>query len=144
MLFSIILFFTVLEALHEGLALRGLKKVAAVFEFIKIMGIPALVLFWPWLINTDADLFDYYNNVNTWHFWRYLFVHLILGWTFIRYGIFNIILNIAAGLPVIHIGTVKLIDRLETRIFKKQYPGPAFFIPRIILLAIGLSLVFRL
>ena len=143
-LLSIILFFTVLEAVYEGLALRGFKKVAAVIEFIKLMGIPALVLFWPWLIRSDMELEDYYTNPHTWHFWRYLFVHLVLGWTFIRFGIFNIIYNKAAGLPIIHIGTVKLLDRLEKRIFNNQYPGPSFFVPRIILLALGLGLIFQL
>lgn len=143
-LLSIILFFTVLEAVHEGLALRGKKGIAAAIEFVKLMGLPVLVLFWPWLIRSDIELADYYYNVHQWHFWRYLFVNLILGWTFIRFGIFNIILNISAGLPIMHVGTVKLIDKLETRIFKKMVPGPSFFIPRILLLAAGLSLILHL
>jgi len=150
-LLSIILFFTVLEAVHEGLALRGrlrhstiCKKIAAAIEFVKLMGIPALVLFWPWLIRSDIELADYYYNVHPWHFWRYLFVHLILGWTCIRFGIFNIILNIAAGLPVIHVGTVKLTDRIEKWIFKKFVPGPSFWVPRLVLLLLGLGLIFQL
>jgi len=150
-LLGIILFFTVLEAVHEGLALRGrrtgktiYKKIAAGIEFIKLMGIPALVLFWPWLIRSDMYLEDYYINPHTNHFWRTLFVHLILGWTFIRFGIFNPILNLVAGLSIMHIGTVKLLDRLEKWIFRNQLPGPSFFIPRILLLAAGISLIFRI
>ena len=144
MLLSIILFFTVLEAVHEGLAHRGIKKIAAAIEFLKLMGIPALVLFWPWLVNADTNLYDYFFNPHRWHFWRYLFVHLILGWTFIRFGIFNIIFNLTAGLPIMYVGTVKVIDRIEKWLFKKQLPGPSFFIPRILLLAVGLSLIFRI
>jgi len=143
-LLSIILFFIVFEAVHEGLAFRGKKRIAAAVEFVRLMGVPALVLFWPWLIRSNIELADYYYNVHTWHFWRYLFVHLILGWTFIRFGIFNIIFNISAGLPIMHVGTVKLIDRLEKRIFKTQLPGPSFFIPRILLLAAGISLILRI
>ena len=91
MLLSIILFFTVLEALHEGLYQRGKKKIAAAIEFVKLLGIPALVLFWPLMVDGNMDLKPYYDD--SWHFWRYLFVHVIIGWLCIRYALFNPIIN---------------------------------------------------
>lgn len=143
-LLAIILFFTILEAVHEGLAMRGRGTVAGVVEFVKLMGLPALVLFWPWLIRADMELSDYYYNVHTWHFWRYLVVHLIIGWVCIRYAIFDGIHNIAGKLGLYHIGTVKFYDRWLAKLFKNQYPEPSFWVPRLVLLGLGVGLIFQL
>ena len=143
MLLSIILFFTVLEAVHEGLASRGIKKVAAAIEFVKLMGIPALVLFWPLLVDGNIELKDYYSD--SWHFWRYLFVHVIIAWLCIRYALFNPIYNLSAKLPLGYIGTVKVTDRLERWIFRNHLHLNSFLWPRFIALLLGVGLIlFRL
>jgi len=138
-LLSIILFFTVLEAVHEGLAHRGMKKIAAAIEFVKLMGIPALVLFWPLLVNDNLDLKPYYAD--GWHFWRYLFVHVIIAWLCIRYAIFNPIHNLSAGYPFTYIGTVKMTDRIERWIFRNHLHANSFIWPRLIALLLGVGLI---
>lgn len=143
-LLSIILFFTVLEAVHEGLSMHSKGAIAGVIEFIKLMGLTSLVIFWPWIVRDNQGLADYYSNPHTWHFWRYFVVNLVIGWVFIRYAIFDGIHNVAGKLGLYHIGTVKFYDRWMAKLFKDQYPEPSFWVPRLILLAVGLSLILKL
>lgn len=143
-LLTIILFFTLLEALHEGLALQGKGALAGNVEFVKLMGLTALVLFLPWIILGNEKLNDYYFNPHRWHFWRYLLPHLVIGWVCIRYAIFDGVHNIAAKLDLYHIGTVKFYDRWLKKLTKNQYPGPTFWVPRIVLLMLGVGLILQL
>jgi hypothetical protein len=143
-LLGIILFFTILEAVHEGLHLRGWKTIASYVEYLKLIGIPAMVLFLPWLLQSDPKLWDYYSNPYHWHFWRFLLPELIIGWLCIRFGIFNPIHNLAAGLKVSYLGSTKNIDKLEKWIFRNQYPGPSFWVPRLVLLLLGVGLVLNI
>jgi hypothetical protein len=137
----IIVFFTILEAVHEGLALRGKGTVAGMIEAIKLAGLPALIIVV--YFDTQYDQ-DYFNPFYPWKFYRFFLPHFILGWLFVRYALFDGIHNLAAKLDLYYIGTVKFYDRILARITKKQYPGPTFWIPRILLLAAGVSLLLRI
>lgn len=140
-LLGIILFFTILEAIHEGLHFRGMKTLAGVVEFVKLTGMLLLVI----LLYFDQTYDEYFVDRDyLWHFWRYFFVHLILGWLFIRYALFDIIHNLAGKLNWYHMGTVKIYDRVISWIFRNQYPEPSFWVPRVALLVVGITLILRI
>lgn len=143
-LLGIILFFTVFEAVHEGLALRGKGTIAGVVEFVKLIGLTALVIFWPMIVMKDPNLWDYYANPHSWHFWRYFVPELTIGWVCVRFSVFDIIHNLAGKLGLYHKGTVKFYDRWINWIFRNQYPEPSFWVPRIVLLGLGLGLILKL
>lgn len=103
-LLAIILFLTVLEAVHEGLTLRYKILgnipgwIPGIVEAIKLAGIVVLI-----------PLIIYFTN-NGWEIvslWQY-----VLGWVLIRYAIFDPTHNLVAGLPIFYVGNTKLYDRL--------------------------------
>lgn len=145
MLLSIILFLTIFEAVHEGLALRGknvgssrLGTIAGLVEMVKLTGLVAIILL---LIYTER--YDDYLH-SGWHFWRWLVLQLVLGWLCIRYSIFDFIHNLAAGLELIYIGKTKLYDKFLRWLTKKQPPFQFHFWTRAVLLGVGLSLILKL
>ena len=141
LLLGIIVFFTVLEAVHEGLALRGKGTIAGVIELVKLAGLPALIIIV--YLDTQYDN-DYFQPFDSWRFFRFFLPHLILGWIFVRYALFDGIHNIAAKLDLYYIGTVKFYDRFIGWLFRHQYPEPSFWVPRIVLLLAGVSLLMRI
>lgn len=143
-LLGIILFFTILEAIHEGLALQGKGTIAGVVEFVKLAGLTAIVAFMPMIVLNDLELSDYYINPHKWHFWRFFLPEFVIGWICIRYALFDGIHNLAGKLKLYHKGTVKFYDRWITKLFKNQYPGPSFWVPRIVLFMLGVGLILQL
>jgi hypothetical protein len=144
-LFAIILFLTIFEATHEGLALLGkntgnarLGTIAGLVEMFKLTGMVAIVLL---LIHTD-----YYDDYlsSGWHFWRWLALQLVIGWLCIRYAIFDFIHNAFAGIDIWYIGKMKLYDKFFTMLLKRQPKARFFVITRILLLVLGLNMIFTL
>lgn len=128
--------FIVLEAVHEGLAHRGKGTIAGVVETIKLAGVIVMIA---WLMHTR---FPYYENL--YNLLRYAVLSLVLGTGFIRYAIFDFIFNSCAGLPLYHVGTVKLYDRLIRWITKNQAPVLFFWSTRIPALAVGMALIVKI
>jgi hypothetical protein len=144
-LLSIILFLTILEAVHEGLALRGkiqgssrLGTIAGLVEMVKLTGLVAIVLL---LLHTGR--YDDYLH-SGWHFWRWLALQLVLGWLCIRYSIFDFIHNIAAGLSLVYIGKTKLYDKFLRWLTKTTPPFAFHFWTRVVCLGVGLGLILKL
>ncbi|RLD56997.1 MAG: hypothetical protein DRI97_06275, partial [Bacteroidetes bacterium] len=142
---TIILFLTIMEAIHEGLALRGknegsarLGTIAGLVEMVKLTGMVTIILF---LIYSDH--YDDYL-ASPWHFWRWLVLQLVVGWLALRYGLFDWIHNICAGLDWKYIGKTKLYDKFLRKLMGKQPPFPFHFWTRIVLLGIGLGLILKL
>ena len=137
-LLGIILFLTVLEAVHEGLALRGKGNLAGKVEMFKLAGIVAIIL---WALATDKH--QLYQDNGFWYMIWHLAVPLIIGWAFIRYAIFDFIYNACAGLPLTYIGKTKDFDLWFAKITRKQEPKFFFWWTRPIFLLTGLSVILR-
>lgn len=144
-LLSIILFLTIFEAVHEGLALRGkndgssrLGTIAGLVEMVKLTGLVGIVML---LIYTPK--YDYYLS-SPHHFWVWFTIPLVIGWLALRYSIFDWIHNLCAGLDWKYIGKTKLYDKFLRWLTKKQPPFPFHFWTRLILLGLGLGLILKL
>ena len=98
-LLSIILFLTILEAVHEGLALRGkntgnsrLGTIAGIVEMVKLTGLALMI---PFLMYIDD--YDYYFSSYR-HFFLWFLPSYFIGWMALRNGIFDVIHNLFAGI----------------------------------------------
>ena len=94
----IALFLIVFEAIYEGLAIKGKNLVSEVVEFV-YRAVLTLVLF-AWvtgiksIINADVQ-----------------FIRIIIGYVLLRFSIFDVIWNLAAGQPINFVGNTKLFDK---------------------------------
>jgi hypothetical protein len=146
-LLAIILFLTVLEAMHEGLKLRTdhvgynfPSWLPGAIEMVKLTGMVVIILF---LIKTD-HWSDYTGIRDSWKFWGYLVPQFTLGWIFIRYAIFDYIYNLCAGLSLDYIGKTKLYDQFWRWALRKQYIPWVHFWSRLIFILAGISLVLKI
>jgi len=145
-LLAIILFLTILEAVHEGLASRYRNTgkpaswVPGVIEAIKLVGIAAMVPFLLWYTGYD----EYLKPHSMWKFWQVFLPQYILGFVFIRYAIFDIFYNICAGNRWSYIGNTKLIDRLIRKITAKVPWGYWSLVTRSVLGLAGISLILKI
>ena len=144
-LLSIILFLTIFEAIHEGLALRGeitgtsrLKTIAGLVEMVKLTGLVGIVML---LIYTPA--YDYYLSTPR-HFFVWFMIPLVIGWLSLRYAVFDFTHNLCAGLAITYIGKTKLYDKFLRWLTRKQPPFQFHLWTRFILLLLGLGLIIRL
>jgi len=143
-LLIIIFGLTLLEATHEGYALKGRRlgisifgTIAGVIEFIKHVGIVIMVVYL-------LHCFTYAYHFQSFK-WIFLFTgQLALGWAALRYSVFDFAHNLAAGIPLFYIGNMKLYDKFLQWLLKRQIKSRFFIITRIVLLAAGLSLILRL
>jgi hypothetical protein len=131
-LLGIILFLTVLEAIHEGLALRyrvKLEWVPGIIEAVKLLGIVVLI-----------PLIQYLVLEQGWRIESLLMY--FFGWVLLRYAIFDPIHNLCAGKPIFYVGYTKLYDKVLLKIDKKQ--GVLFHsFTKPIALACALLLIFQ-
>lgn len=144
-LLAIILFLTIFEALHEGIALRGknegdskLGTAAGVVEMFKLTGLALILPFLMW-----TDHYEYYFNSYR-HFFLWFLPSYIIGWISLRYGIFDVIHNLSAGIDWKYIGKTKLYDKFLRWLTKKQPPFHFHLWTRAILLVLGVALLIRL
>lgn len=115
-IFLIALFLITFEALQEGFKIRGRHTLSASIEFIYLAGM-AVLIFMAW--------------------------KPILGLIFLRFAIFDGILNTVAGQPFFYIGTTKYYDRAWRWFFKiTKFPENQWMgMWKLILGLIGLTLL---
>jgi hypothetical protein len=77
---------------------------------------------WLWHLYKSLMILGYLISIGLSHemYWRKILV-LIIGYTLVRVGIFDLIYNVATkkAHPMQYIGETALIDRILSRIFKK-------------------------
>ena len=110
---GVALFLIVFEAVPEGLALAGHKTIAGIIEFVFLAGItltvfayftthyPNRVGFYYTYMSIEQKSVNWYNK----NYWYY-----IAGYILLRFALFDIVHNLAAGLPVFYIGITKWFD----------------------------------
>ena len=104
------LFLIVTEALYDGLKMRGKHTFSARVELLYLI-IVILIMF-AFLLGIQTP-FEY-------HFvplWK-----VIVGYVFLRFAIFNLILNTVAGLKLSFVGTTKDTDKIMQWLMNKGVP----------------------
>lgn len=104
MIFLIVLFLIVLEAVSEGLYDNGSKTLSGVFEFILRVVTMLVVLFWLYGINSP-----FIYELPLWQ--------LIGGYVLLRFALFDAVYNLIRCLPVFYIGSTKIYDKLWRKFF---------------------------
>lgn len=111
---GVALFLIVFEAVPEGLALAGHKTVAGIIEFVFLAGI-TLTVFAYFTQKYPMRKICYYKiNIipsMTKSYWYY-----VIGYVLLRFTLFDIIHNLAAGLPVFYIGITKWFDAIMSQL----------------------------
>jgi hypothetical protein len=144
-LIIIIVFLTVMEAIHEGLALRGknegssrLGTIAGIVEMIKLAGMVVIVMFLLYTKRYDS----YYDQM--WKFWAYFLPSLLVGWGGIRYALFDFFHNWFAHLDIWYIGKMKLFDKMMGKLLKRQVKPRFFVITRLWFIVLGVAVLLHL
>lgn len=104
MIFLIVLFLIIAEAISEALYDKGTKTLSGVFEFILRAATTLVVLFW--LFGIDSP-FGYELSL----------FKLIGGYVLLRFALFDVTYNLVRGLPVFYVGETKLYDKLWRKFF---------------------------
>jgi len=91
------LFLILTEALYEGFKIRQKHILSATIEFIHRMIIILIAFAWVNGITFQYEVLP--------------FTRVIIGFIFLRFGIFDVILNLSAGLKLYYIGSTKLFDK---------------------------------
>jgi len=99
----IALFLIVFEAVYEGLVVRGKSLASEVVELV-YRAVLTLVLF-AWVTGAKSII-----NIDI------QFIRIIVGYVFLRFSIFDVIWNLAAGQPINFIGSTKLFDKFLQKI----------------------------
>jgi len=94
----IALFLIVFEAVYEGLVVRGKSLASEVVELV-YRAVLTLVLF-AWVTGAKSII-----NIDI------QFIRIIVGYVFLRFSIFDVIWNFAAGQPINFVGSTKLFDK---------------------------------
>ena len=116
----IALFLIMFEACYEGFKLRKWHIVSEIIEFIYLACITFVIFGWynGYFATTPTNP----------DFWFVLF-----GYVLLRYAIFDLIHNMAAGLPLFYIGNTKLFDKIQAKL------GAFILVPKILSLLIGIT-----
>lgn len=98
------LFLILFEAIPEGLADSGRKRIAGLLEFIYLAVVTVSIFLWICNINIpvsmQGDMLGYG----------------LLGYIFLRFAIFDYIYNLAVGQGLGFIGSTKFYDRILSKI----------------------------
>ena len=132
--------FYFLEALHEGLKLRKVRYVPGVIEFIKLALLPVFVF---WMLDT-TDYDTYFQEGNRWQLPWHFVAPLVGGMVLLRYGMFDFVHNLTAGINIYYIGSSKFYDKILALITKKQNIALFFWLTRVLALLVGVFLLIRL
>jgi hypothetical protein len=134
-LLGIILYLTVLEAVHEGITLNrrimvdlDFKWIPGIIEAFKLAGIVALIPSIQYMVTRGWQIESY--------------AEYALGWVFVRYTIFDPIHNLSAGLPIFHFGETKIYDRIFKQI-DGMWGNFFHYFTRFVTLVTGLLLVLK-
>jgi phosphoglycerol transferase MdoB-like AlkP superfamily enzyme len=95
------------EAIYEGLKNRGKHIPSEIIEFLLLTIIVLVAFAW-------TSGIPYPFDINPAPFWK-----LVAGYCILRFGIFDIFRNIAAGKPISYIGDTKAFDKLLAWIIEK-------------------------
>ena len=126
----IAIFIIVLKAVSDGLVLAHHKEFAGIIEFIWQGGmiLTIFAFFTGVLENQRRDL----NR----------FLRVIAGFLLLRFAIFDLILNVCAGLPLFFIGTTKWYDQIWSWFFATTHVSIQLLIAlKVVSLLIGISLL---
>lgn len=108
------LFLIFFKASFDGLAIRGHKTLAGVINAIYTAIISLIVFAWV----MGIVLFGY----------GYSFAFIIAGFLLLRFALFDVILNLCAGMPIFYIGKTKLWDKAWKKFFKWTNFPPDHFL----------------
>jgi len=111
----IALFLIVFEAVYEGLAIRGKHLASEVVELV-YRAVLILVLF-AWVTGIKSII-----NIDV------QFIRIIVGYVFLRFSIFDVIWNFAAGQPINFVGSTKLFDKFLQVIRNLWGMNPIWFV----------------
>ena len=116
------LFLIILEAVYEGLKVKGKHIASGVIEFIYLTIITLIAFAW---ISGHRAPFEYQEIT----FWK-----IIGGYLLLRFALFDIVWNISAGQKIYYIGRTKLYDK-----FFKTVPISFIWFIRIICIPLALA-----
>jgi hypothetical protein len=124
----IALFLILFEAIPEGLADRGKKRIAGVIEFI-YRAVITLTIFY--ILGGFCKI-----HLTSTPFWQ-----VIVGYVLLRFALFDLCYNLTRKLPVFYIGDTKLFDKFWKWFFKESgIPAEHFLaMVRVISLFIGVT-----
>ncbi|MCU0379332.1 MAG: hypothetical protein MUC78_13845 [Bacteroidales bacterium] len=102
MLLAFVVFWTFLEAFHEGLYDNGRKTISGVIEAALNILLAIIVIAWFLGLNKfDLDI----------PFWK-----AVVGFVLMRYFLFDFVYNITRKLPLTYVGATKIYDRLLSKV----------------------------
>jgi len=104
------LFLIVTESFYEGFKMRGKRTISARIEFLYLAVVS--VVFFAFLLGIQTPFV--YHFVPLWN--------VIIGYVFLRFAIFNLILNTVAGLKLSFVGTTKDTDKIMQWLMSKGVP----------------------
>lgn len=115
---GIALFLIVFEAVPEGLALGGHKMLAGMLEFVFLAVVISTMYayFTQSYFGTSRYNIKYSNYLERVFYTQNNFWWYIAGYVLLRIAIFDIVLNVSAGLPVFYLGDTKLFDIVMTKL----------------------------
>ena len=105
MIFLIVLFLIITEAISEALYDNGSKTLSGVFEFILRAATTIVVLLW--LFGIDSP-FGYELSL----------FQLIGGYVLLRFALFDVTYNLTRGLEVFYVGETKIYDKVWKAFFR--------------------------
>jgi len=127
----LILFLIVFEAFYEGMKIRGWYAVSEWAENIYLAGVTLMSL--AWIAGIQVLHSEYVP------FWK-----LIISYLFIRFALFDLVLNLFADLRWFYIGRTKMFDRFFRWLIEKgRVAVGLIWFARFILLCIALAWVFN-
>ena len=88
----------ILEGIYEGLKTRGKHIASASVEFVFLAFVTMVVLAF---MSGRVTPFDYPDIP----FWK-----IMLGYVFLRFGLFDLVWNVSAGQDIFYMGNTKLYD----------------------------------
>jgi hypothetical protein len=109
-----------LELVYEGLKFRGWSKTSGLIESVFLAFTWLMSFFWitQHILPPQAWVLDYPQN-----FWI-----LIVAALFVRFGIFDLLLNKVRGKPWTYLGNSKVIDIVITWLLEKTRMPMSFFV----------------
>lgn len=106
MIFLIVLFLIIFEALSEALYDNGSKTLSGVLEFILRAATTLVALLW--LYGIDSPFANYELSL----------FKLIGGYVLLRFAIFDVAYNLVRRLPIFYVGETKIYDKVWKAFFR--------------------------